>query len=180
MSRAYGQLVTAIDLAPERADPWINLGVVLGRNRQLDEAALAYEQAIENDPDAVSALSNLYEIELMRGNLEAAESLAGRVERYRRKNPYHLLHLAETAMEEHRFAEAKTLLADALLERPNEPRFHFAMAQNSYLSGDRESAEASLSRARKLITDEREVAGADWEWAAARSIEDFAWPQSDQ
>lgn len=98
LSLAYLHLARAIEMAPRRADPWINLGVVLGRNQQLDDAALAYQQALENDPAAISALANLYDVERKRGNVQAAAAVASRVERYRRQNPYYLMSVAEQAV----------------------------------------------------------------------------------
>ncbi len=129
LSRAYAQLLRAIDVAPERADPWVNLGVVYGRNRQLDAAEFAYRAALARDGDNISALSNLYEVFKAQGDQAAAEEVARAVERHRRRNPYHLYHLAETALEEGRPDQAEELLTRAIALKPEEDRFHVALAR---------------------------------------------------
>jgi tetratricopeptide (TPR) repeat protein len=126
---AYGQLARAIEVAPRRADPWINLGVVLGRNAQYAEAETAYLAALARDPDAISARSNLYEIYRALGDDARADEMAREVERYRRRNPYHLLFLAETALEEGRTDQALSLLERSIELKPEEARFHAALAR---------------------------------------------------
>lgn len=129
LATAYGQLARAIEVAPRRADPWVNLGVVLGRNAQYRSAEIAYLEALARDRDAVSARSNLYEIYRAAGDDARAEAMARQVERYRRRNPYHLLFLAETALEEGRTDQAVSLLRRSIELKPEEGRFHAALAR---------------------------------------------------
>ena len=129
LAAAYGQLARAIEVAPRRADPWINLGVVLGRNAQYGEAETAYLSALARDDDAISARSNLYEIYRAAGDDARADEMARQVERYRLRNPYHLLFLAETALEEGRTDQALGLLRRSIALKPEEARFHAALAR---------------------------------------------------
>jgi tetratricopeptide (TPR) repeat protein len=129
LSAAYGQFLRAIEMAPGRADPWVNLGVVYGRNWQLDAAEFAYRAALERDRNNISALSNLYEVFKAQNDQAAAEEVAQAVERHRRRNPYHLYHLAETALEEGRPDQAQALLQKAIALKPEEDRFHAALAR---------------------------------------------------
>ena len=126
---AYGQLARAIEVAPERADPWINLGVVLGRNAQYREAETAYLAALARDDDAISARSNLYDLYRAAGDDARADEMALQVERYRQRNPYHLYFLAETALEEGRTDQALSLLRRSIELKPEEARFHAALAR---------------------------------------------------
>ena len=129
LALAYGELARAIEVAPWRADPWVNLGVVLGRNAQYSEAEAAYLAALKRDDDAISARSNLYEIYRAAGDDARADEMARQVERYRRRNPYHLLFLAEEALEEGRTDQALTLLRRSIELKPEEARFHAALAR---------------------------------------------------
>ncbi|MEE4173763.1 MAG: transglutaminase domain-containing protein [Xanthomonadales bacterium] len=135
LATAYGQLARAIEVAPGRADPWVNLGVVLGRNAQYAEAEMAYLAAMARDDDAVSARSNLYEIYRTAGDDARADEMAREVERYRRRNPYHLLFLAETALEEGRTDQALVLLRRSIELKPEEARFHDALARAEDVRG---------------------------------------------
>jgi tetratricopeptide (TPR) repeat protein len=152
---AYAHFRKALEVRPGLPYVWSNLGVVFRRNGQYADAILAYRAAIEQDPGHEVALNNLYTLYTEEGNLEAAAVISQRVERNRRNNPYYLHHLAEIANEERRWADAIELLNHAIRLESNEYRFHYALAQALYASGDPEVARASLERARDL-------APADW------------------
>jgi Flp pilus assembly protein TadD len=147
---AYAYFVKALEVRPGLAYVWSNVGVVLRRNGQTDDAIFAYRTALQYDPHHNVALNNLHTIYTEDGDLEAAAALAGRVERNRRKNPYYLLYLAELASEEQRWPDAIELLARAIRIDDQEYRFHFALAQAQFHAGKVEVARVSLDRARTL------------------------------
>lgn len=147
---AWAYLAKSIDTAPSLTDPWVNLGVVLGRNEQLDEAEFAYQTALQLDNSDFSAMSNLYEIYLQMEDVQAAESLHNKVENYRRKNPYYLMKLSEEALEQARFEDSINLLERAIRKQDNDHQLHFALARTQYLSGETTAANSSLLRARQL------------------------------
>ena len=147
---AYANFVKALEIQPRLAYVWSNLGVVLRRNDQTNEAIHAYRTALQYDPDHAVALNNLHTIYTEEGDFEAAAVLARRVEKYRRNNPYYLLHLAETANEEQRWSDAIELLNQAIRIDDTEYRFHYALAQAQFNAGLVEVAQASLDRARAL------------------------------
>jgi predicted TPR repeat methyltransferase len=67
----------AIELQPDEAGPWNNLGNVLRQLQRLDEAVAAYERCLALAPDsahAASAHCNLGVIERKRGRPAAAEA----------------------------------------------------------------------------------------------------------
>jgi len=148
---AYAYFRKALEARPGLAYVWSNLGVVFRRNGQTADAILAYKAAIEQDPGHEVALNNLHTLYTEEGDLEAAAVIEQRVERNRRNNPYYLHHLAEVANEEQRWADAIDLLNRAIRLEANEYRFHYALAQAQYGSGQPEVARASLDRARELI-----------------------------
>jgi len=150
LATAWAYLVKSIDTAPSLADPWVNLGVVFGRNEQLDEAVLAYQTALQIDNSEYAAMSNLYEVYLAQEDLQAANNLQRRVEKYRLQNPYYLMKLSEEALEQARFEESVSLLRRAIRKKDNDHQLHFALAKTQYLSGQTVAARSSLQRAREL------------------------------
>ena len=148
---AYMKAATATD--PSMTDSWVNMGVVLGRNEQLNDAVKVLKRALQVDPNQYSAMNNLYEIYVEQGDLLAADSLQTRVDRYRRANPYYLLHLSDEAVEQKQFEESLSLLRRAIRKRDDDHVLHYAMAKTQYLSGETQAAETSLVRARELAPE---------------------------
>lgn len=150
LSTAHAYIVKAIETEPALSDSWVNMGVVLGRNAQLDDAAFALRQALKIDPSESAALSNLYEVYITQEDLVSAAQIENQVEKYRRKNPYYLLQLSEEALEEARFEDSREFLQRAIRKKENDHQLHFALAKTQYLSGETEKAQTSLLRAREL------------------------------
>lgn len=154
---AYAYFSKGLQVQPGLAYIWSNLGVVFRRNEQLDDAILAYRTALSAERDHAVALNNLYDLYSENGDLAAAEALANRVERNRRKNPYYLLHLAELANEEERWSDAIDLLNRAIRIDANEYRFHYTLAHAQFHAGQVETARNSLDRARELSATQPSV-----------------------
>jgi len=150
---AYAYMKAAIAEDPKMTDAWVNMGVVLGRNEQLNDAAKVLQRALQIDPNQYSAMNNLYEIYVEQGDLLAAESLQTRVDRYRRANPYYLLHLSDEAVEQKQFEESISLLQRAIKKRDDDHVLHYALAKTQYLSGKKKAAKDSLGRARELAPE---------------------------
>lgn len=150
LALAYAYFIMGLDTEPRLAFIWSNLGVVLRRNEQTADAILAYQTAAQLDPRQTVALNNLYAIYDELGELELAQELKPKIEKYRRKNPYYLHYLAEIANEEQRYSDAINLLNRALRIDSNEYRFYFTLAQSQFHSGRTEVAQASLDEARRL------------------------------
>jgi len=147
---AYAYMRHAIDTEPLATDPWVNIGVIYGRNDQLDDAKLAFQRALQIDSHEYSAMSNLYEVYVEEGDVESAAGLGPKVEKYRRNNPYYLLKLSDEALELDQYEESISLLESAISKKKNDHHLHFALAKTQYLSGETAAAEDSLSRAREL------------------------------
>lgn len=154
LGTAYAYMTKAIDVAPRMAGPWVNLGVIFGRNEQLDEAERAQQTALQINANEYSAMSNLYEVYLAQEDLVAAEQLQKKVERYRQKNPYYLLKLSDQALEQANFEESSSLLKRAIKKKEDEHMLHFALAKTQYLSGHKAAAQSSLDRARELAPED--------------------------
>jgi Tfp pilus assembly protein PilF len=143
----------AIETDSEMTDSWVNLVVVLGRNEQLNDAVKVLQRVLQIDPNQYSAMNNLYEIYVEQGDLLAAESLQARVDRYRRANPYFLLHLSDEAVEQKQFEESLSLLEKAIRKTDDDHVLHYALAKTQYLSGEVEAARHSMIRVRELAPE---------------------------
>jgi Flp pilus assembly protein TadD len=113
----------AIEARPQTGYFWANLGTILRRAGELDDAEEAYITAIElsGEPAAVSNLARLYG---QQGKHELAAMYAERAQRYRARNPYYLYELAEIAYDKGDFEGANKLLRSAIGKRRDEPEFY--------------------------------------------------------
>jgi Flp pilus assembly protein TadD len=150
LGRAHAYFKKALGTQPRLAYVWSNLGVVYRRNFQTADAITAYRFALQLEPGQTVALNNLFLIYEEEGDVESAAEIQRRVETNRRKNPYYLHSLAETANMEGRYGEAIKWLGRAIRIEDQEYRFHYTLAQSLYFSGDRNGAQASLDRAKQL------------------------------
>lgn len=150
LQRAFAYVNKAIETDRNVIDPWVNLGVIYGRNEQLEDAAFALRQALRIDPGDLSSASNLYEVYIEQQNFEAAAALEPRVERYRRKNPYYLLRLSNEALVQQQYADSISLLQKAIKKKDDDHKLYFALAKTQYLSGEVVKAQSSFLRAKEL------------------------------
>ena len=150
---AYAYFSKALETDSSLSYIWSNIGVILRRNGQTEDAILAYQTALEMEPDQSVALNNLHVIYTEDGNPAAAEELEARVERNRRKNPYYMQYLAELAIEEMRYGDAIGLAKKAIRMDAGEYRFYYTLAQAQYLDGKINLAQASLDQALRRAPD---------------------------
>ena len=150
---AHAYMSKAIETEPQITDPWVNMGVVFGRNEQMDDAEFSFHRALDIDDSEYAAMSNLYEVYLAEGDLESAEILHAKVEKYRSRNPYYLLKLSDEALELARFEESTRLLERAIRKKKDDHQLHFALAKTQYLSGEIAEAEDRMIRVRELAPE---------------------------
>ena len=152
---AYAYFRKGLETIPQLAYIWSNLGVILRRNGQSEDAKLAYRTALSLKPNQSVALTNLLFMYTQDGNLEEVSKLEARVERNQRKNPYYVQHLAELALEEKRYSDAIALAKKAIRMDADEYRFYYTLAQSQYQAGHLELAQTNLTKARALAPNER-------------------------
>jgi tetratricopeptide (TPR) repeat protein len=150
---AHAYMAKAIETEHLLTDSWVNMGVLLSRNEQLDDAAWVLNMALQIDDNENAALSNLYEVYIAQEDLESAADLENKVERYRQRNPYYLLYLSEEALLEDRYDESARLLQRAIRKKDDDHLLHFAVAKTHYLLGDMEAAQSSLLQALELAPE---------------------------
>jgi tetratricopeptide (TPR) repeat protein len=154
LDRAYLLLRRALQSDPGAAAAWVNLGVVLGRNSQFEDAATAYRAALAREPRNLSALGNLAALERFRGNAQAADALDRRVDRYRRDNPYYLYWQGQQLLGVGQAEAALQAFARAARLLPREPDFHLAMAEALRVLGRSGESAASYAEALEHAGDD--------------------------
>ena len=157
LASAHAYIVKAIETAPEHSDAWSNLGVILGRNDQMEEAEFAYHTALRLNGKERTALGNLYELYLVQERFDEAASLKTRVDKYRQNNPYYLLYLSDEAIAKQQYQESFKLLSRAIRKKENEHLLHFAMARTQYLSGTSRCRTIQSRSCKRVGAQERSV-----------------------
>ena len=161
LAEAYAYFAKGIETAPGISYIWSNLGVVLRRNNQPEDAKSTYLVALELNPGDLVALNNLYSLYLEEGNESEAKNVHARVERHRHLNPFYLQQLSTEAVEEQRYDDAITLLKQAIKIDGNEYRFHLALARTLLLDGNEKAAQLSLNRAKQLAPADRKLSNVE-------------------
>lgn len=152
---AYAYFRKGLETSPRLDYIWSNIGVILRRNGQPEDAMLAYRTALSLQPNQSVALNNLLVMYNEDGNVEEAARISARVERIQRKNPYYVQYLAELAIEEQRYSDAIALARKAIRMDPDEYRFYYTLAQSHYQAGHLELAQTNLDKARAMAPNER-------------------------
>ncbi len=153
---AYRLFRRGLEVDPGATSLWINIGVTLARNGQLQESGQSYRQALALDPRNLSALNNLAGVVELQGDREEASALRARVERYRQKNPYFIYAQGEYYLRTGEYSLALAALRTAVRKAPQEAEFHLALARAYRALGQTENASRSFSAALK--------------WAASDSV----------
>ena len=140
----------ALELQPELAFLWNNLGAIYRRAERLTDAETAYSKALSLDANNVLAMSNLSRVYQSQQRFYAAEMLSQRVVSHRMRNPYNRYRLAEKALTARRLEEARAHIKAALRINRDEHRFHFLAAKIQAAQGQLRLAEKSLQTALEL------------------------------
>jgi tetratricopeptide (TPR) repeat protein len=74
---------TAIALNPENADAHLNLALILGPRRQLDEAIAHLRRVVEIDPRNAAAFQNLAVAYALQGKVDQAATARAQLQRLR-------------------------------------------------------------------------------------------------
>lgn len=144
---AIAHLKYSVELNPDSADNWSNLGVAYRRVNRMDEAEQAYLQALKQDKSDLTALNNLAILYQMTGRADLSAKYNKRLERHRRQNPYYLIDLARDEMRSGNYELALKHARKAIGMYEDEHEFYFVAAQIYALMGDREQAAENLKNA---------------------------------
>jgi tetratricopeptide (TPR) repeat protein len=147
--RALAYFCKALQIDPEAAFVWANLGVSQGLLGDWTEAERSYLKALDLQKDQMIAMSNLAKLYHRQGRVEEAAQYTEKVEQFQKKNPYYHFSLGEQAYESKQFNEAIRHYKNALKRNSGEHNFHFALAKTYSLLGNLSEAVHHLKKAHK-------------------------------
>ena len=147
LETAWFTLVTALDLSPELAPLWVNLGVLYRQSDQFDAAEASYREALRLDPRDRSALTNLLSLYEQRGLEDKLRGLQDRVEKYQAANPFYHAYLGDLAFEEGDAASAIKHYEQAIALAPKNSGLLFVAGSIRFKSGDLDGAEKDFEAA---------------------------------
>jgi tetratricopeptide (TPR) repeat protein len=153
LAGAYRDFRRGIELAPDTAFLWINLGVALGRNGQHAEAEAVYRRAVALEPEADSALHNLAQLYRAAGDAGQAAALEREVNRRRADNPYYQFARGERAYRNGDYDDAIGHYRRSLALQLKVAEVYFALALAQWHAGRSGDAKASLQLALQRSED---------------------------
>lgn len=139
----------AIELVPDNADLWINLGAFYGKRDDFAAAIDAYEVGLSIDPGNKGAISGLSRAYAGAGDMAKAEFYGNQVKRYRQKNAYYHFALAQAQFEQADYPEALAAINTAIGLKRGNGRFYFMKALTEQKLGDVDAARKSFQRAQR-------------------------------
>ena len=144
---AWMEVVRALQLSPRMTHLWVNLGAIYRLAGQHRDAERSYLQALELNPRDRSAMTNLVILYGIEGREEERAHWAGRVERYRKTNPYYHAWLGERAAEEDDWHSAREHLERAVKLSPEESHLLYTTGLVYYKLQDFAKASSYINRA---------------------------------
>jgi Flp pilus assembly protein TadD len=120
---AYRLLVKAIQLAPDNAMLWSNLGVIYRNNQQYQHAENAYHNSLQLDPDTHTAITNLAALYQHTGQTEKYAKYFEKMSQLRLQNPYYHYYLARQAEQDNDYSTAINHINRAIKIKKDEADF---------------------------------------------------------
>jgi Flp pilus assembly protein TadD len=140
----------AIRARPDVASPWVNIGVLYGRQGRLDYAEAAYLRALQISPQERSALANLAGVYDALGDTARAAEYRERVRHYQDINPYYHYARAQKAYHEERYDDTLAELKRAIRLRGDETAFYTLQGQTFTALGRDNEATKSFAHATSI------------------------------
>ena len=139
LDEALHQLGLAVELAPEWVPAWVDLGVALSRNGEIDAALEAFQRALAIEPENSSALINMAKIFGDLGREEEAQT-ALKAAAEGTRNPFTLIAMADVEMVRGNLDQARKYVKRARWWYPKEPAVYDALSRLARLEGDEDKA----------------------------------------
>lgn len=157
LEQAWNNGVRALQLNPQMAHLWVNLGAIYRSAHQYREAEGSYLQALELDPWSHPAMTNLAILYGLEDRQEDRAYWLGRVERYRQSNPFYHAWLGDQAGKAGEWPAALEHYEAAVELSPRDSGLRFARGMIHYQLDDLDAAAADIQRAIELATLRSEV-----------------------
>ncbi|MEE4145687.1 MAG: tetratricopeptide repeat protein [Halieaceae bacterium] len=165
----YG--VRALQLSPEDAHLWANLGAIYRSSGQHREAEQSYLQALELDFTEYSAMTNLAVLYGLEGRMEERDYWLERVETHRRSNPYYHAWLGDEVAASGDWAAALVHYEQAVALAPGDSNLLFSRGVVHYQLKDYEAAARDMEEAINLATLHSDIANYQQQLEAVREAQ---------
>ena len=146
---AFRFLKKGIQLDPEIAGLWVNLGVLYSRNQHDEFAVQSYQQALSIQSSNKSALVNLVAVLGRLDRPSEADYYLSQVTYYRDHNPYYHYSLGQAAFNRREFNMALVNLDDAIRLKKDEHQFYYLQGLVYLAIEDIAKADRSFVNAKK-------------------------------
>lgn len=147
IEQAWFNAVRALQLSPDMAHLWVNVGAVYRAAGQFRAAQDSYLQALLLDPGEHSAMNNLVVLFRMEGREQESAYWEARVARYRNANPYYHAWLGDEASGAGNWEEARRHYEQAVALSSGDSRLLYSLGQVHWQLGDQVAASRYLERA---------------------------------
>jgi Flp pilus assembly protein TadD len=144
--------VRALQLSPETAHLWVNLGAIYRFAGQHRQAESSYLFALQLDPWDRSAMNNLVVLYGIEGRAQDRDYWEVQVARYRDENPYYHAWLGDQAAEAQDWQAALQYYEEALALLPDDSRLLYAAGISHYQLDELATASTYIKRAIKTAT----------------------------
>lgn len=149
-AQAYAHIFKAIEISPDTAFIWSNLGILLSRHELETLAEATFQEALLIEPDGLSALSNLQRLYSTQGRLDEAQQLDHLLATHRDRNPYYHARLGQHAYEQGDYEEAIRHFKDAIRRKKNERNFYVHLSKSYEQLGMDRLALSASNKARAM------------------------------
>lgn len=157
LETAHRYFYSALQLAPESAGTWSNLGLLYRRMNEEHWAELAFLYGATSRYDFVTAQSNLERLYRDQNRIADADHLAHSISQFRERNPFVHQARANEAIADGNLAEALEFLEDALDQAPELPSSNFLMGLTLERLGRHEEARHYYEMANRFASHRDEV-----------------------
>lgn len=147
---AYRHMQASLDLDPDFASSWNNLGVLHTRNEDLRAAENAYLTALDLDPKHGPTLFNIVGLYRRLGDQERLDTYQRRLEKAQLADPFHQFLLAMESEKRGDYPRAVLHYKRAIRLHRHEELFHFGLARTYFAMGETRRGNRSLARAHEI------------------------------
>lgn len=122
--RALHAIKLGVSYDPKNSDLWVNFGVILKRQGEIERAEAAFLHAQKINHQSIVVVSNLERLYRQQGQPAKAAIYAKRAERARLANPYVHYHKAQMFYEKKQLKKAERATKRAIKLHDKDPRFY--------------------------------------------------------
>ncbi len=143
-------LETAVQIDPELANAWVNLGVALRRVGERGQAEEKYKKALEINPRLYSAYHNLASLLRLEDREQEAEAYEQALGNSPNRNPFTYLALGDISLDNGEVERAERFYRRAVNLATDNAEVYAALGQLAVSTGDLRTARRMLRRAQRI------------------------------